>query len=77
MTSEAPHRIWAAQIGTATKGGQTFSIGHWITDETIGHPHSYILEAEVAKLVAEAVVAERERCAGDQGAGIGVGRWPR
>ena len=63
MTSEAPHRIWAAQIGTATKGGQTFSIGHWITDETIGHPHSYILEAEVAKLVADAEARGMERAA--------------
>lgn len=47
-----PKRIWAEEVGTATKGGQRFRIGRWITDETASHPHEYILASEVAALIA-------------------------
>ena len=49
-----PKRIWAEETGMATKGGQRFRIGRWITDETASHPHEYILASEVAALIAEA-----------------------
>jgi len=71
--TNAPDRIWAEEIGTATKGGQRFRIGRWITDETVGHPHEYLRRAPAAlaadpavvALVEAAVAAERDRCAGE------------
>lgn len=67
----APERIWADQLGFATKGGQRFQMGRWIADETVAHPWAYILDTPealakspaVIALVKAAVEAERERCA--------------
>ena len=63
----APERIWAEEIGTATKGGQAFRIGRWITDESASHPDEYVRRdpTVIASLpeVQALVMAERERCA--------------
>lgn len=63
MTDAAPKRIWAAEIGTTTKGGQRFRIGRWITDETKSHPNEYILASEHAALIREAEARGMERAA--------------
>lgn len=62
--ADTPDRIWAEEIGTATKGGQRFRIGRWITDETASHPHEYI-RADVARADANLAVAEAIRRAAD------------
>ena len=70
--ADAPERIWAEETGTATKGGQRFRIGRWITDETASHPHEYI-RADVARADAELAVAEAIRRAAEEAASEG---WP-
>ena len=76
----APERIWAAEIGTATKGGQAFRIGRWITDESASHPDEYVRRdpTVIASLpeVQALVKAEREQCARIIAAGSAlIARW--